>query len=554
MNRQDHQSNVPFPESLKQESQLETFLEDDTYWTEVYLSEGLAGRALHAAFTPITMRGEVLESEIWESAIGDGRPGFVVYGGGHTGYYRHGCRHDDALPITIKNSNYGIGPPVLPEIVEEFRHLMELRPNSDHTEFYKLMPDGTLDPAALVSESSVRIRTKYLRQYQAARQLDLVRFMDSRVWEPGNHTASFTATYGNDLREIVGPNYRLRMWPYYGQPHLSRDATVTLLMGKRVIPAPPRQNAGMWPWNEHDIEEYQEFCIGEDELGTPITYTCDPDCLANYFGANPDAPHYLTPVWFRPEVLQKYYADPKKYEVADGNLSCGALWGVHIDNDNSDGFVMVWLGDLGRDIPATECLHWKAHNIVLPRVGSSTAIKRQILGQWADPESPAFVFKQKYALFQDVWREQHDWDLFRELTGPNAHTFERIRTPLDGTDREFEDILKDLHLVLIESLNPTQLKANISGDTKSMKSISLFERWLEELDYPPLSLERDTGFLRALNEVRSLCSHLRSRAHEQRLSELGVTQDRIATIGRYYQQSIAMLDNLRTFFGVTGGD
>ncbi|MEZ5431153.1 MAG: hypothetical protein R3F31_08240 [Verrucomicrobiales bacterium] len=35
-----------------------------------------------------------------------------------------------------------------------------------------------------------------------------------------------------------------------------------------------------------------------------------PGALANYFGANPDALNFLTPVFFRPEVLAKYYADP----------------------------------------------------------------------------------------------------------------------------------------------------------------------------------------------------------------------------------------------------
>ncbi|MCY4101685.1 MAG: hypothetical protein OXG55_00230 [bacterium] len=163
------------------------------------------------------------------------------------------------------------------------------------------------------------------------------------------------------------------------------------------------------------------------------------------------------------------------------------------------------------------------------------------------------MFKQKYALFQDMWKEQYNWDLFRELTGPNSHAFERIRTPLGGTDKEFEDILKDLHLVLVESLNSKQLKMIVSGDTKSTKSISLLERWLEELNYPPLALERDIGFLRTLNEVRSLSSHLRSSDHEQRLCELGVTEDRIATIDRYFLQSIEMFNGLQSFFSITDG-
>jgi hypothetical protein len=64
-----------------------------------------------------------------------------------------------------------------------------------------------------------------------------------------------------------------------------------------------------------------------DVTGKPVRHTCDPDKLANYFGKNPEAPHYLTPVFFRAEVLEKYYADPGKYSVEDGSLRCGRLWG-----------------------------------------------------------------------------------------------------------------------------------------------------------------------------------------------------------------------------------
>ena len=35
-----------------------------------------------------------------------------------------------------------------------------------------------------------------------------------------------------------------------------------------------------------------------DENGKEIRHTCNPSCLSNYFGANPSAPHYLTPVYF----------------------------------------------------------------------------------------------------------------------------------------------------------------------------------------------------------------------------------------------------------------
>lgn len=52
--------------------------------------------------------------------------------------------------------------------------------------------------------------------------------------------------------------------------------------------------------------------IGEDEGGQLHRFNCNPNALADYFGGNPDAPHYLTPVFFRREVLQRYFEHPEK--------------------------------------------------------------------------------------------------------------------------------------------------------------------------------------------------------------------------------------------------
>ena len=88
------------------------------------------------------------------------------------------------------------------------------------------------------------------------------------------------------------------------------------------------------------------FIIGVDEDGNSVEHTSDPDTLANYFGANPGAPHYLTAIYFRREVMAKYYAEPERYNVSDGQLTCLSLWSCQIDKDLSS-HVAVFLGDLG---------------------------------------------------------------------------------------------------------------------------------------------------------------------------------------------------------------
>ena len=96
-----------------------------------------------------------------------------------------------------------------------------------------------------------------------------------------------------------------------------RQRPCSVLDGTKVVPAPPQEKAGVWPFAEHK-ETYHDFIIGEDADGEPVKHTCDPEQLANYFGKNPDAPHYLTPVYFRREVLKRYYEHPSKYSMRDG--------------------------------------------------------------------------------------------------------------------------------------------------------------------------------------------------------------------------------------------
>ncbi|MFF3755898.1 hypothetical protein [Streptomyces sp. NPDC002185] len=53
-----------------------------------------------------------------------------------------------------------------------------------------------------------------------------------------------------------------------------------------------------------------EYTIAMDAAtGQPITSTCDPKKLSNYF-ADRATPHHLTRVYFRREVLHRYTAQP----------------------------------------------------------------------------------------------------------------------------------------------------------------------------------------------------------------------------------------------------
>jgi hypothetical protein len=243
-------------------------------------------------------------------------------------------------------------------------------------------------------------------------------------------------------------------------------------------------------------KQYIDFVIGADDNGEDALFTCNEAELSNYFGANPGAPNYLTPVCFRKEVLNKYYSQPEKYTVSDGYLSCGALWSLYIDNNHPEA-VMVFLGDLGR-LSHTEQMYWRGFNLPSGKM-SRVAFKRSILGQFTAPEAADLYFKQKFLAFNQYWKKKFGWDLFRPLTGKDEYAFNILRVPLTNDQREFDEQIAMLTKVFIDSLNEKEIAKGIKNK-ENAKGLDKFETWLQSQHFrsDPMML-----FLRKLQALRS---------------------------------------------------
>lgn len=395
---------------------------------------------------------------------------------------------DGMQPIIIYRQHYGLVPDEY-HISEEFILLMHLWCNPD-TGNYECLENYTRVEAIQIEDDCIRVRTPILRRYQAAKQMDLLLFIDSVQYVDGFSEADEFVSLHEDDHVINGDTAISLGLGDLGGRVFSR------LLATRVLPPPPQGESGIWPWEIE--EEYPEFVIGETSTGKSITSTCDPDQLGNYFGANPDSPHYLTPVFFRREVLQRYYDDPFCH-VSDGRLSCGNLWGVQIDNHGAS-FVTVFLGDVGRDIPASHRDHWKAHNIVPTGKMSETNFQRSFLNQSVSSPNVEHGFKSAYMRLQEAWKEKYGSGLFREPKGSDVHALNRLRIPLNETDAEFETQLLLLCKLLVDLLNEKDLVKGLEKISDE-KGISKLNRRLKHVGYP--EADRDIAFMRRLQELRS---------------------------------------------------
>jgi hypothetical protein len=309
----------------------------------------------------------------------------------------------------------------------------------------------------------------------------------------------------------------------------------------------PKSKSGFWGFAEEAEKKYVDFIINVDENGDEETHTSNPGALANYFGANPEAPNYLTPVHFRKQVLDKYYQQPSKYSVEDSMLWCGTLWSLQIDNHHHDK-VCAWLGDLGRDLPYQEQLHWRAYNIPPQGGVSETYFKRQILAQFTDSERPEHLFATQYRRLQKECENCLDWQLLLPPDSGDEYYIKCMRIPATDEQRDFDELVLGLTKLLIDSLNEKELNKLISEDDRpNIKgSISRLEAALKASSVEGAGPQ--IAFLRKLQNLRSSSSaHRKGSNYRKIATDFGVDDQSLSTVfAGIMDQALSFLNFLAT--------
>ena len=482
---------------------------------------------------------DALKSMSWDLHWGNMRPSIVTYGLGDdaaTGYERF--QDEGVEPIVIARER-GSGP-FFVELAEDIRLYLNLFPG-DNGALIQHDSAGHAETIAVVGVREVRIRKGPLLRYLAARQMYLAIFFDHIVTLEGEaYNPLPEADRYLDVRE---PD---RAWSFgsnddAGEP-LSR------LCGKRLLAPPPRTAANV----NLDDDRYADFIIDEDAAGRPIEHVADPSALANLFGANPGAPNYLTPVHFRREVLDRYFHNPGRYEVCDGIVRCDPHWVLRVDDDHRDR-VLVFLGDLGRDLPYAEQLHWRAHNI-LPDGGlSHTARTRSFEAEPADGDQPEHRFKVAYQRFGDRWLEANGWHLFRPLAPGDRHLLTKLHVPTSDNPAELDAQLLGLAKIMVDSLNDGALEAALGSVEPGERSLAKLQRFLDARAYP--YCVRDLVILRAIQSLRSTgAAHARGSSYVKALQRLGLEgRPAPVIITVLLDGAILMLEGLADFISELAG-
>ena len=535
-------SNDAISEALKQLKQ-EDMIKDSLAngrgaWTVVYDSwrdeQGRFYGGRHAAFAQPEQREKISSYDAWDFSKEDGKPGFNFKSTHQDGekvvIYHRNCEAPFE-PLIIKQEFHEVVPDSL-LLSEEFRLLMNLWQDPQSGNYYMISDDGSKELVVRFIDEKVEIRTPILRRYQAARQLDLVLFTDSTVC-----TQCFVpikTLNSLSFQEIIDDNLGCISMDVY--PSISQDfENHSCLLVKCILPPPPREKCGIWPFKSE--QEYPEFIIGEDEDGTPIKWTCNPNEL--------DRPLRLIPVFFKKDVLQRYYDDSDLYSVSSSSLQCAQKWRVDIDNNNVS-FVSVFLGDIGRRIPSSHWQHWLSHNISPIYSMSRPNMLRAFCNMPVDDDGLEYLFKHKYSELQKEWEQSWGWRLHREPAKQDAGAIKRLRVPLNETEVEFKQQLLNLAVVLVEFLNEKCIVKQCPEAKDEKGGISKLEYFLKHYSYP--HVERDISVLRTVQSMRSrIAVHASGSNGQKYLDE----QLNGKTTQEYFvfllEKVVTMLDSLIAF-------
>ena len=504
----------------------QTLVEDPfgSVWTTVYQArEGLyCYPSIFACLADPTLECEILQRTDWLRHAESFNPGFTETGYGV--FYENG--HDDGFDFLVKAIYFHSLQQWQFHVSQEFVFLFSLFREKDGS-YYAIDKCGRKEQVVDVDENVIKFRTSYLMRYMAARQMLYVQFIDSR--------RSSSPNYPMRAENIGTENHQgdVHHYEIWYQSTESRDYLFSMLYARSIVRPDDVSKCKIWPYEDDESEDYPEFAIEELPNGDLERFSCNPDKLGNYFGENPNAPQYLTPVFFSPDVLDRYRGNPN-FQVTERSLSCGTQWKLEIDNAISER-VMVYLGDLGRDLPASERRHFLDHEISpTGQHISETAVAQDFFCSFDAPMGPVTALFSARCKLDEAWATRFGHPLYRPAH-PDENDMEKlIRIPAGNGRQEFDTVILNLTKYCIDYIDESALSVCENGG-----SINKLESTLREL-----KIDADIKPLRDLQNVRSSSiAHAKGKNYEKLGDDL-LTGDRPRDVARIIERLTDMMNDL----------
>ena len=383
-----------------------------------------------------------------------------------------------------------------------------------------------------INSKYVQIKIEHLKDYLAARKMILVRFHahQRQVARP------ITEIIGkpNDSRMVKNDSrlYMANIYAVGGKTH-------SRLFGKDIITPynEPRHRDYLFLTKKY--YKYANFIWKVDDDGNPVEDSC----------AWEQAPSdFLRPIYFKKDVLRKYYDNPRIYEVTDGIIAHLDLWSIPY-GQNEHGLVTVWLGDLGH-IPYKEQLHWKQYNVTPEGSIGGAFYKRQLMAEFAESDDPVHIIIQLREQINRKFQKTFGFPLFRELSEDDHYVLSTLHSLTTNEQKEFDEQILYLAKGFIDSLDKKSLKSKthwIPKDSNDNTTFNYLEHFLHEsTSLEPSDISRLIIIFRTIQALRSLsAAHIKSVKYNTYLTNVGLDtfglQKRFLIIAHVFSEQLKKL-------------
>lgn len=352
------------------------------------------------------------------------------------------------------------------------------------------------------SACHIEVKREYLKDFLSAYNKVCVIVFDHRRHFNSNGEVK------QKFENIVGDGYFITLSITDTRGYGNKFDSCSSIIGKALIMPFKKPHHRDYKYYTED-EKFETFIIGYDEEeDKTIEFTCNEKELANYFGANPESPHFLTPVFFELGVLDKYKNDSRNYEITDSSIFFLREWSIPF-NINKERKVSVWLGDLGR-IPYEEQKYWKAFNIRPEGSMDKKFVDRQIRGIWTDASRIESKLVPSLNRFNSVINQLYGDVIFKVLSDADKEIYNTFMIPTNYSIPEYQDFLMKLCKLTAESINTSLIKRKMGEeydkDAKGKGSILQLDIFLK---YTKIDINEkiSTALKKAYNSRNKLAGH-----------------------------------------------
>lgn len=279
-----------------------------------------------------------------------------------------------------------------------------------------------------ITTGRLEVRRDCLLAFMAAYELDLAVYSDHRA-----QPVELPEDWRDEGRGA------LRAWRSWASP-LSDRTAIAVLRDVCILRRPPKESVAQ-PGD------------GEDRAGVRYPIGMDPATGRPIVATHPPTP-FLTPVFFRQQVLERYLENPRVHSVEDSLVRGGRRWSLPIARTGR-GTVHAWLGDVA-SLPRTVQEHWQAHAVVDDGGVPEWRIRTDFLAEFAVVPAEGSIARLKAAIISAnaVATARFGEPLYQDVDRAHAESIDVLRIPPNPSMPAFAEQTRALALLVVDHLNP----------------------------------------------------------------------------------------------------